>query len=65
MAVILGAEHDGLSQNWLRAATLTVGIPMLGRGDSLNVSTSAAILLYEAVRQRQANITPASTQLES
>jgi RNA methyltransferase, TrmH family len=65
MAVILGAEHDGLSQQWLRAATLTVGIPMLGRGDSLNVSTSAAILLYEAVRQRQANQTPPQAQRES
>ena len=34
------------------ALGLTVGIPMLGSGDSLNVSTSAAVLLYEAVRQR-------------
>jgi TrmH family RNA methyltransferase len=51
-AVILGAEHDGLGLDWLSRADLTVGIPMLGTGDSLNVSTSAAILLYEAVRQR-------------
>ena len=34
------------------SADLTVGIPMLGTGDSLNVSTSAAVLLFEAVRQR-------------
>ncbi len=65
VAVILGAEHDGLGQEWLRAATLTVGIPMLGRGDSLNVSTSAAILLYEAVRQRQVDQTSPKVQHES
>ncbi|MEN8007966.1 MAG: RNA methyltransferase [Candidatus Krumholzibacteriota bacterium] len=51
-AIILGSEHDGLSATWLTGADLTVGIPMLGTGDSLNVSTSAAVLLYEAVRQR-------------
>ncbi len=51
-AIVLGAEHEGLSSAWLGQADLTVGIPMLGVGDSLNVSTSAAVLLYEAVRQR-------------
>ena len=51
-AIVLGAEHDGLGPGWLTRADLTVGIPMLGVGDSLNVSTSAAVLLYEAVRQR-------------
>jgi len=51
-AIVLGAEHDGLSTEWLTRADLTVGLPMLGVGDSLNVSTSAAVLLYEAVRQR-------------
>jgi len=51
-AIVLGTEHEGLSGDWLAQADLTVGIPMLGRGDSLNVSTSAAVLLYEAVRQR-------------
>lgn len=51
-AIVLGTEHDGLSADWLTRADLTVGIPMLGTGDSLNVSTSAAVLLYEAVRQR-------------
>jgi TrmH family RNA methyltransferase len=51
-ALILGTEHDGLDPRWLSLADLTVGIPMLGTGDSLNVSTSAAVLLYEAVRQR-------------
>ncbi len=65
VAVLLGAEHDGLSQDLLRSSTLTVGIPMLGRGDSLNVSTSAAILLYEAVRQRQSDQKPLPAQPES
>jgi TrmH family RNA methyltransferase len=51
-AVVLGAEHAGLGPEWLAGADLTVGIPMFGAGDSLNVSTSAAVLLYEAVRQR-------------
>ena len=51
-AILLGTEHEGLSADWLSRADLTVGIPMLGTGDSLNVSTSAAVLLYEAVRQR-------------
>ncbi len=53
VAVFLGTEHDGLSTELLGSADATIGIPMLGRGDSLNVATSAAILLYEAVRQRQ------------
>lgn len=54
VALILGTEHEGLSTELLSTADATVGIPMLGKGDSLNVATSAAILLYEAVRQRQA-----------
>ncbi len=54
VALFLGTEHEGLSTELLGCADTTVGIPMLGKGDSLNVATSAAILLYEAVRQRQA-----------
>jgi RNA methyltransferase, TrmH family len=56
-AIILGAEHEGLSQAWLEAATSRVTIPMSGLADSLNVATAGALLLYEALRQRQ----PAST----
>lgn len=52
-AIVVGAEDEGLTKEWLQAATQTVGIPMLGKNDSLNVSTAAAILLYEAVRQRR------------
>jgi RNA methyltransferase, TrmH family len=53
VAIVLGTEHDGLSPKMMSLCDLSVGIPMLGSGDSLNVSTSAAILLYEAVRQRR------------
>ena len=52
VAVVLGTEHDGLSTELLNSCNQTVSIPMLGSGDSLNVATSTAILLYEAVRQR-------------
>ena len=52
VAIVLGTEHDGLSAELLTGTDLAVGLPMLGVGDSLNVSTSAAIVLYEAVRQR-------------
>ena len=51
-AVAVGAEQTGLSQKWLEKADVRVRIPMFGKADSLNVSTSAAIILYEAVRQR-------------
>ncbi len=53
VALVLGTEHDGLSPEMMTHCDLTVGIPMHGTGDSLNVSTSAAVLLYEAVRQRR------------
>lgn len=53
VALVLGTEHDGLSPEMMARCDLTVGIPMRGTGDSLNVSASAAILLYEAIRQRR------------
>jgi TrmH family RNA methyltransferase len=52
LALVLGAEADGLSDAWHGPRVEAVRIPMLGRADSLNVSVSAAILLYEARRQR-------------
>ncbi len=51
-AVIMGTEATGLTDVWRKAADAHIKIPMLGRLDSLNVSVSAAILLFEAVRQR-------------
>ena len=53
VALVMGAESTGLSDKWRRAANAHIRIPMLGKVDSLNVSVSAAILLFEAVRQRQ------------
>ena len=52
-AIVMGTEATGLTPQWRRAADAHIRIPMLGQLDSLNVSVSAAILLYEAVRQRQ------------
>lgn len=51
--IVMGTESTGLSNLWRQAATAHIRIPMLGRLDSLNVSVSAAILLFEAVRQRR------------
>ncbi len=52
-AIVMGTESTGLTDIWRQAADAHIRIPMLGRLDSLNVSVSAAILMYEAVRQRQ------------
>ncbi len=52
VAISVGTEDEGLSQAWLSQANVAVRIPMLGRVNSLNVATAAALLLYEAVRQR-------------
>ena len=52
-AIVMGTESTGLTDIWRKAADRHILIPMLGALDSLNVSVSAAILLYEAVRQRR------------
>ncbi len=52
-AIVMGTEATGLTPQWRQAADAHIRIPMLGTCDSLNVSVSAAILMYEAVRQRQ------------
>ncbi|MGZ4599633.1 MAG: TrmH family RNA methyltransferase [Oryzihumus sp.] len=54
VAISVGAEKYGLTGEVLAAADYKVRIPMVGRANSLNVATSAAIVLYEAVRQRRA-----------
>lgn len=51
-AIVMGSEAHGLSAAWLNAADQRAVIPMHGVADSLNLSTSAALLLYEVVRQR-------------
>ena len=52
-ALVMGTEATGLTGQWRQAADAHIRIPMLGALDSLNVSVSAAILLFEAVRQRR------------
>ena len=52
LAIVVGSEQSGLTKFWSSSADLKVNIPMRGRADSLNVSASTAILLYEIIRQR-------------
>jgi TrmH family RNA methyltransferase len=52
-ALLLGSEKDGLSEFWLKGADEKISIPQAGLSDSLNVSMAAAIVLFEAVRQRR------------
>ncbi len=56
-AIALGAEADGLTEPWRHAGILPATIPMLGVADSLNVSITAALFFYEALRQRSAAAT--------
>jgi RNA methyltransferase, TrmH family len=52
-AIMLGTEDKGLNQQWIENCDELVNIPMAGRiSDSLNVSVSGAIFMYEALRQR-------------
>ncbi len=51
-ALIMGSESEGLSDFWLRRADEQIIIPMHGMIDSMNVSNAAAVLIFEAVRQR-------------
>ncbi len=52
VAIVVGTEKYGLSQDWIDQADEKVWIPMSGRVNSLNVATAAALLIYEVVRQR-------------
>ena len=52
VAIVIGNEHDGVSQAMTDAADLNIKIPMVGFVQSFNVSVAAAILMYEAFRQR-------------
>ncbi len=51
-AIVVGTEADGLSENWRVESAQNVIIPMQGNLDSMNVSVAAAILIFEARRQR-------------
>ena len=52
LAIIMGAEDTGISKSLMKRVSGMIKIPMLGKTESLNVSVSAAIVTYEAVRQR-------------
>ncbi|HEX5465676.1 MAG TPA: RNA methyltransferase, partial [Candidatus Limnocylindrales bacterium] len=52
-AIVLGSEAQGLTDAWSGEGIEAVRLPMLGRADSLNVSATAAVLCYEASRQRR------------
>jgi len=52
LAVIMGSEGDGVSDEYLKRADVKVKIPLLGEIDSLNVSVATGVVLYEIVRQR-------------
>ncbi|WP_406832940.1 RNA methyltransferase [Pedococcus sp. KACC 23699] len=60
VAIAVGAEKYGLTDEVLEHAAYRVRIPMVGKANSLNVATSAAIVIYEAVRQRTAREHPRS-----
>lgn len=51
-AIVLGSEAEGLTSTWRGPDITAVRLPMLGLADSLNVSAAAAVLFYEAIRQR-------------
>jgi TrmH family RNA methyltransferase len=54
-AIVLGSEAEGLSKDWNTAEIQAIRLPMRGQVDSLNVSVTAAVLFYEALRQRSRN----------
>ena len=57
-AIVMGTEATGLSDSWVKNSDANIIIPMRGKIDSMNVSTAAAVVVFEAVRQRGAS--PAS-----
>lgn len=61
-AIVLGSETTGLSEHWRGDEVTPIRLPMLGVADSLNVSATAAVLFYEALRQRQKAQVPIPTQ---
>ncbi len=55
LAIAVGTEDEGLTDFWMSNADVKIKIPMLGKVNSLNVSVSTALILYEAVRQRSSH----------
>jgi 23S rRNA (guanosine2251-2'-O)-methyltransferase len=52
VALVLGSEEDGISNDLLKIADRKIKIPLLGTIHSLNVSVACGVILYEAIRQR-------------
>ena len=52
LAIVMGSEQDGVSTKIMAEADIKARIPMVGTIDSLNVSVSAGIMMYEVARQR-------------
>ncbi len=57
LAIAVGTEDEGLTDFWMSNAEVKIKIPMMGKVNSLNVSVSTALILYEAVRQRSQSLT--------
>lgn len=53
LAIVVGSEQYGLTENWIKQADILVRIPMCGIADSLNVASATTLLLYEVLRQRR------------
>ena len=53
LAIVVGTEQYGLSEEWMQKADIKVRIPMCGVADSLNVASATTLLLYEVLRQRR------------
>jgi RNA methyltransferase, TrmH family len=51
-AIVMGTEATGLSDTWVKNSSTNIIIPMLGKIDSMNVSNAAAVVVFEAMRQR-------------
>lgn len=52
MVIVMGSEENGISDEIIELADIKNSIPMFGKTESLNVSVASAVILYEAVRQR-------------
>jgi TrmH family RNA methyltransferase len=55
LAIAVGTEQYGLTENWMKQADIQVRIPMQGVADSLNVASATTLLLYEVLRQRKSS----------